>query len=329
VSTTTATTADTAAPAEAFSPAAELREAFWRLKRSRIRVSSARSTRAGSIGNDCSRFIFYERTAGDMRTPHSEQTQALFDRGNQLEVFVIHELEAMGVEVVHRQRDYLDREYEIGARADVKIRRPGWPNAVTSELKGLNPHAAEAIETLADVRDSRHPWIRRYYSQLQTYLHFDGGALGLFTLLNKSSGQITFIECPRDQDHIDALLAKAAVVRDAIRANEPPPRNESEECLRCPFLAVCAPGRSNPGAVQVLDGTAAEEAAELIARRLDLAEARSEFDGIDRRLKKLLPEVPELLVGDFMVKAKQVSRPGYIAASSNYWQRSYARIGGK
>ncbi len=54
-----------------FSPASEMREAYWRMKERRIRVSVARSTRAGSIGHPCERFIFYERTVpASQRVPH-------------------------------------------------------------------------------------------------------------------------------------------------------------------------------------------------------------------------------------------------------------------
>lgn len=314
------------APATApFSPAEELRAAFWKLKKGRIRVSGARSTRAGSIGHDCERFIFYERTASELRTPHTEGLQCIFDLGNALEPIVIREIEAMGFEVVQRQRDHFDRTYEIGARADVSLRRPGWPRAITTEIKGLASHVADSIETLDDIRGSRLPHLRRYYSQLQTYLYLEGEGsdLGLFAFLNKGSGQIRFYDCPRDQAHIDKLLAKAARVRDAVRANEPLPRHETEDCGRCPFQHICLPDRTFGPGVQLLDS---DEAAALIARKLELADAVSEANAIDRSLKKLLPEVPELLVGDFVVTAKLVHRDGYTVAPSAYWQRKFSQL---
>ena len=232
----------------------------------------------------------------------------------------MHELEAMGAEVTQRERDYLDRVYELSAHSDARVRMPGWPRALTAEVKGLNPYTAESIETIEDLRNSHQEWVRKYYDQLQVYLHFDQGEAGIFVLLNKVSGQITFIDCRRDQARIDELLAKAARIRDAVRANEPPERRESEDCARCPFTAVCGPGRVNPGAVQIIDS---EEAEALIARKLELADAKSEADGIDRRLKKILPEVPELIVGRFAVRAKQVSRAGFTVAPTTYWQRAF------
>lgn len=317
---TTSEQLDQAAPA---SPASELGEAFWKLKRSRIRISNALTTRASSIGDPCERRLFYGRTASELAVPHKPELQAIFDLGKELETFVIRELEAMGAEVAQRERDYLDRDLELSAHSDAKIQMRGWPRALTAEIKGLNPYTADHIESIGDVRDSSQHWVRKYYDQLQIYLYFDGQGLGVFVLMNKVSGQITFIDCPRDEQRIAALLAKAARVRDAVRSNEPPPRVESEDCGRCPFQHVCLPDRSfGPGA-QILDD---EEVGELIARKLELAEFATEIASIDKQLKRLLPEAPEVVVGDFLVSAKEVSRKGYVVEASTYWTRKFTRI---
>ncbi len=308
------------------SPAADLREAFWRLKQSRIRIYPTHTTRASSIGDPCERRLFYGRTASELAKPYGPSLQAIFDLGKHLEHYVIHELEALGAEVTQRERDYLDRAFEISAHADARVCMPGWPRAITCEVKGLNPYTVESIESTEDIRDSRQRWVRKYYDQLQTYLYFDRGEAGLFVLLNKVTGQITFIDCPRDQARIEDLLAKAARIRDAVRTDTPPPRYESDECARCGFEHVCMPDRPVGVGTQILDGPAAEEAEELIERRLELAQAKSEFDGIDRRLKALLPGNEELLVGRFLVKGKQIHRDAYEVKAGSYWLRSYAEL---
>jgi hypothetical protein len=316
-------TAPTAVP-PVVSPASELREAFWQLKRSRIRISNALTTRASSIGDPCERRLFYARTASELAVPHKPELQAIFDLGNELEDFVLAELRAMGCEIVQRERDYLDRSLELSAHTDAKIRRPGWTRAITAEVKGLNPYTAESIETIDDVRASRQHWVRKYYDQLQSYLYFDQGDAGVFVLLNKVSGQISFIDCPRDEARIAELLAKAARVRDAVRANEPPARHESDDCGRCAFQHLCLPNRSFGPGVQILDS---EEVEQLIGLRLDLAESKRDFDAADRALKKLLPETDtEIIVGDYVVTAKWVSRDGYAVKPTRYLQRSFNRI---
>lgn len=308
----------------AWTPAADLDAAFWRLKRSRIRVSNSLTTRASALGDPCERRLFYARTAGELAVPHQPELQAIFDLGKELEDFVLAELRAMGCEIVQRERDYLDRDLELSAHSDARIRMPSWSRAITAEVKGLNPYTAESIERLEDLRDSRQHWVRKYYDQLQTYLHFDRSDRGIFVLLNKVSGQIRFVDCPRDEVRIQELLAKAARVRDAARANEPPPRHESEDCARCPFQHVCMPDRSFGEGVQVIDS---EEAEQLIQLRLELADAKRDYDAADRALKKLLPETDaEILVGDFVVTGKWVERDGYAVKPTRYLQRSYARL---
>lgn len=308
------------------SPAEDLTAAFWKLKAKRVRVSPSHTTRASSIGEACERKLFYSRTAGEMATPHKPDLQAIFDLGKELEGFVLRELEAMGVEVVQRERDYHDRALELTAHSDARIRMPGWPTTITAEVKGLNPYTAESIETIEDLRDSRQGWVRKYYDQLQAYLYFDGGERGVFVLLNKVTGQIRFIDCPRDQARIDELLAKAARIRDAVRADQAPERHETDDCLRCPFLALCMPGRRNEGAVVFFDQA---EAIALVERRLELADAKKEFDAVDRQLKALLPEAEEVAVGDFMVRGKWTERAGYTVQPTRYITRTYVRIGGK
>lgn len=310
--------------APTFSPATELREAFWQMKRSRVRVPNTLTTRASSIGEPCERRLFYARTASELAVPHRPELQAVFDLGKELESFVLAELRAMGCEIVQRERDYLDRALELSAHTDAKIRMPGWPRALTAEVKGLNPYTAESIETIEDIRSSKQRWVRKYYDQLQTYLFFDEAPAGLFVLLNKVSGQIGFVDCPRDEVRIQELRAKAVRIRDAVRANEPPPRLESDECARCPFQHVCLPDRAFGPGVQIIDS---EEAQQLIGLRLDLADAKRDFEAADRALKKLLPETDaEILVGDFVVTGKWVERDGYTVKPTRYLQRSYTRL---
>jgi CRISPR/Cas system-associated exonuclease Cas4 (RecB family) len=307
---------------ESPSPASELRDAFWRLKKSRIRISPAHTSRASSIGEHCERKLYYQRTAGEMATPHGPELQAIFDLGNGLERYVIRELEAMGADIVQREKDYLDRERELSGRIDAKIRMPAWSRPIPAELKGLNPYTAESIEAIEDIRASRQAWVQKYYDQLQTYLHFENAPLGVFVLLNKVSGEIGFIDCPRDEERIAQILAKAERIRDAVRAGEPPLRNDTGDCGRCAFAHVCLPDRTFGPGVQILDSVEVEQ---LIARKLELAEPHKEAEAIDRQLKKMLPGVPELLVGEYVVTAKQVHRNGFTVQPTDYWQRSFSQ----
>lgn len=316
------------APAIAAPPplAEQLAERFWKLKRSRIRIVPAHSTRASSIGIECERELFYEQTAYEQRVLYGEELQALFDLGNHVERFVVTELEAMGVEVLERARDYFDRELKLSGHIDGKVRVPGVERPVPIEIKGLNPMTADRVTTLADIQNNRQAWVRKYYAQLQAYLELGDEPWGLFVLLNKSTGTIEFIDCPRDRDFGQQLRAKAARVRDAVTTNVAPERHRSPDCRRCPFAHVCLPDIDFGPGVQVVDEP---ELIEALRRREELRDAKRDFDAADRVVKALLePQnkrvlehgAGELLVGPYALTPKVVDRKAYTAKASRFVQ---------
>lgn len=298
------------------SPAAKLKEKFWQLKRSRIRIVPTHTTRSSSVGEECERRLVYDRTAGEFRVVHDERVQALFDLGNHAERFVVRELEEMGIDVHERARDYFDRELELTGHIDGKLIIPGVDRPVPAEIKGLNPFTAERIETLDDIRESRQGWVRKYYAQLQAYLHLDKSPLGVFVLLNKVSGEIAFIDCPADAAFADELLAKVRRVRDAVRGGVLPDRRQSSDCARCPYVHVCLPDRNFGEAVKVLDEP---ELIEAIRRREAARDAKREYDAADRAVKQMLQGASgELLVGPYAVIGSEVKRKAYAVSSGSY-----------
>lgn len=315
------------------SPAEQLKERFWKLKRSRIRIVPAHTSRASSIGHDCLRYLFYERTAGEMRMLHDESLQALFDLGNHAERFVVRELEEMGLEVLERGRDYHDRELELTGHIDGKLRWPGVDRAVPMEVKGLNPFTAEKLETIEDIKNNKAGWVRKYYAQLQSYLWLEKKAHphladphGIFVLLNKVSGEIVFIDCAFDGAFAATLITKVEAVRDAVHANTPPSRHQTSECTRCPFAHVCLPDVNFGEAVQVVDEP---ELIEAIRRREELRKAHSDYLAADRAFKALMPEKPgETIVGPYAVIGEERTRKGYVAKSSSWVQFEVRQLGG-
>ncbi len=299
------------------SPASHLSELFWRLKSKRIRVAPCHTNRASSIGNECARALFYERTANEMRTVHDADTQALFDLGEHLEKFVVREIEEMGIEVVERQRDYHDKRFNITGHVDGKLVVPGFPRPLPLEIKGLNPYTAESIETVEDIRNSKSAWVRKYYAQLQQYLYLDEIDLGVFALLNKVSGRIRFVDCPLDYAFAESLLKKVEVVNAAVAAGAPPDRRVTSDCERCPFVHLCGPDRSFGPGVEVVSDPELEAA---LKRRADLHLAAKEFERLDKQIKGALKGKREALVGEFVVTGKEVERKGFEVKPSKFWQ---------
>lgn len=307
------------------SPAARLKDAFHKLKRSRIRVHPVHTTRSSSVGNDCERFLVYERTQGELRTLHDEGLQMLFDLGHHVERFVLAELAEMNIDVLERARDYHDRELELTGHIDGKLVIPGVERPVPAEIKGLNPFTAERLTTIDDIRNSRQGWVRKYYAQLQAYLRFENAPMGVFVLLNKVSGRIEFIDCPADPAFQLELVEKVKRIRDHVRAKTLPERHQTSDCARCAFKHVCLPDRNFGEAVKVWDEP---ELIAALAKRESLRQAKRDYDEADRAVKAYLPEkAAELLVGPYAVVGHEIQRKGYSVAPGSYVRWDVRQVG--
>lgn len=298
-----------------------------KLKRSRIRVApAAANTRASSIGHPCDRFLFYERTDNQQRAPHDEDTQSIFDVGNEYENYTLRELEESGIRIVQRGRDFVDRRLELSGHIDARLYLPELNLEVQAEIKSLNPYTWERIETYADILNAKEVWLRRYPAQLQTYLFLSSEEIGVFILVNKSTGKPKVIAVPLDYAYAESLIQKAERVRDAVKADVAPDRlaGQPQVCGRCPFKALCCPPIENPG-VQFLD----DEVAVLLDRRAELDAAASEYDAIEKQLKTMVVKPGEYLAGRWVIVAKEVDKKAFSVKASKYIKREYELVKGE
>jgi len=249
-----------------------------------------------------------------MRTAHPPERQAIYDLGNDMERIVLRELEfEMGIEILQRGRDYLDPVLQLSGHMDAligvapaegpPIRGPR--SICVAEIKGLNPNTAERVRTLADIRENRASWVRKYYWQLQAYLMLSARPLGLFVLKNKSTGEIRFVACPADYGAAADIRAKALRLKAAVATGEPPARHVTGECERCPFLAVCGPDWDFGPGVAVLDDA---ELVALLETREENAAARAVYEDADDEakaaLRMIMVDRDEALVGPFVVRKR-------------------------
>ena len=310
-----------------FDPAADLEVAFRKYMTGLVQLHGpSANTRASSIGGDCERAIFYDRTLpAELRTRHAPELQAIFELGKDFEKIAIRRLEDMGAEIIQRGRDYTDRRHYFSGHVDAKIRMPGWPKAIPVEIKGLNPYTGESIKTVEDIKNHRQSWVRKYYAQLQSYLYLDESELGGFVLFNKSTGWPTFINVPLDWEHAEGLLQRADRVQLSVVQNKPPERTLGEHCQRCPFVTACGPdidwGR---GATFLND----EELEALLRRRAELVASASEFHSIDTTIKEALPDQELVVVGDFVITGKLTHRRAEKEPrkAMDYWVRKIATL---
>jgi hypothetical protein len=123
---------------ETFDPAKDLDALFWKRKRAdQARVAGAAHARVERSGIRASGISSTSaRSPSEMRIAHSPELQAIFDLGNEVENYVLHEIEQSGAEIVQRGRDFADVRYDMSGHVDAKLRIRSWPRSVPTRSRG-------------------------------------------------------------------------------------------------------------------------------------------------------------------------------------------------
>jgi hypothetical protein len=312
-----------------FSPATELKAKWEKHLEGRVSVHPWTTTRLSGIGDVCERRIFYRRTEGHREKPYDIGLQAIFDLGNHLEPYAVRKLEDMGFTVRQRGRDWADLDLDMTGHVDLLLAHEKWPFDVVTEVKGLNEFTAGTIETLDDIRNNASPWVRKYFSQLQGYLYIEQKPMGLFALLGKSSGNFTFVDCPRDEAFIEEhIVKKARRIKAAVAAREPLARTLiANECVRCGFKHLCCPDVTY-GEQPVVIENPPQDLLEALETREELEQSKKLWERADKLVKSMLPDAPNVIVGGYQIDGKKAHRGAYSVAATEYWTRKVKRIGG-
>lgn len=298
--------------ADPLSPKAII-EAIDRDLTSKRTVRPVKSNRASELGHKCLRYLVYQRTKWDMRTPPSVDLLKIFEEGNLQEKAVIRSLEDAGYEISHQQQDFHNAELNITGHIDCRLSHRKAGGSVLGEIKSINPNTFERLNCAQDFDDA--DWTAKYIDQINLYMDFEGEKEALMIIKNKSTGAIKIFTVYRDDTRVQALKDKARQIEEHLKAGTLPERIcNPATCRRCGFAALCNPNMQYT-ALELMEDV---ELYEALKRRDELKEAHKEYSAIDKRVKDTLKsaKADRFIVGDYFIEKKSIPRKAYSVAAS-------------
>ena len=295
------------------------------------RIFPCHTNRASALGHPCVRYLTYMRTAWKEQRPPSVGLQRIFEEGKKQERLITMTLCDLGFEIEQAQKDLDWPEYQITGHIDGKVRRGN--SICPVEIKSVSPFAFDKIKTIDGMK--RSDWHQRWFAQLQIYLLMGNESDGLFILKNKSNGQLAVLPVDLDLEVAEGLIRKAETVNKHVAAGTlPDPIEYSEStCGDCPFRHICLPDMAVKDALSIeID----PELEEKLARWYELKQQKAEFDALDKELKTRFDHVNNVIVGDFLVRGKEIKTTRYdvpadikkpYAKESSYWRRDIVALG--
>lgn len=297
----------------------------------RIKVYPHASNRASEVGHECERFLVLSRTSWQEKKPINPTLQRIFDLGNLIEYGVLKDLADAGITFIEQQRSFQDKGLQLTGHIDgkVMVENATFP----AEVKGLAHNTWQTFPDFAvwtpesqgwrDMINHNRPWIRKYPGQLTMYMYLDNKEYGVFLLFSKQTFEPKCIWIELDYEYAESLVQKLERVNAHIEADTLPEQiNDAEMCIDCDFFHICLPEIRRTA----LDFSDDPELEQMIARWQELAPMKSEYEAIDKKLKKRLEGCEKAVIGDYLITGKLVERKGYAVEPSSYWQKKIARL---
>lgn len=304
--------------------AEQINAKLFKAKAEKIKVYPVRNLRASNLGYPCERYLYLLIKHWEEQKPHDVGLQNIFDLGNSLEEHTIKNIKEAGFEVITpTQRSWqIDvRGGIITGREDVRI-KDEHGELLPVEIKGISPFEFDKLNSVDDFLKSKRPYIQGYPAQLFVYMLHFGKEKGFFALTNKLTGQTKFIDVTLDYDYGEKMLSKAERIYRALADNEPPEAcNDISICESCPLSHICGECRRVPTDID-LD----EELDELINRKQELAEAKKEYDKIDKEIKQKVGEREKVITGHYLIERKSFFRKAFTVPESVSFRVNIKRL---
>lgn len=268
---------------------------------SKIKNYRQSGNRASNLGA-CTRYLVYKRTQPEMEALHDLGLQKIFDEGNAQEKYIKLLFMDIGYNVTKGQRE-IDHHPDFKAAnitgsTDLELSREGF-KPVLIEVKSMSPNIFPYILTIEDL--DKYPWTRKYYAQMQLYLHGTGLKVCLLFIKCKSTNKHRVLEVNYDPAEIERLIEKAIDIEIHIANKTIPGRTvKTDECNICNFNHICLPDQHFSG-TELLDEF--EDIQDMLSEMEKLKPSCKEYDKLNERKKlycKLLkPDVDRVLMPKF------------------------------
>lgn len=302
--------------------AVQINERLFKAKADKITIYPCRNLRASNLGHPCERYLYLLIKHWDEQKPHDVGLQNIFDLGNTLEEHTINNIKEAGYEILTPTvRSWqMDKPYITG-REDIRIKDENG-ELLPVEIKGLSPFEWEKLNTIDDFFKSKKAYIRGYPAQLQIYMLKFGKEKGFFALTNKLTGETKFIEMDFDYEYAESLLQKAERIYKALDEETPPEAAEDiSACENCSLAHICGECRRIPADID-LD----EELDALINRKQELAEAKKEYEQVDKEIKAKVGEREKVITGAYLIERKSFTKKAFTVPESTQFRMTIKRL---
>lgn len=302
--------------------AQQVNEALRESLEKQIKVYPCNNLRASNLGHPCERYLYLLIKHWDEQKPHDVGLQSIFNLGNALEAFTIDNIKAAGYEVITPTvRSWKIENPLVTGREDIRIKAENG-ELIPVEIKGLSPQEWAKLNSVEDFLQSKRHYVRGYPAQLQMYMLHFGKEYGFFALTNKLTGQTKFIEMRFDYDYAEGLLQKAERIYKALETETPPEcTDDISVCEGCQLQHICGECRRIPADIE-LDG----ELDELIDRKQELAEAKKEYESIDKQIKERVGEREKIISGKYLITRTSFTKKAFTVPESVQYRVNIKRL---
>ena len=302
--------------------------------------SSRWSNWAGDLGLPCDTFQAACRLKGELRPKLTIHLKKIFRVGIEWEDPNYQLIKQAGIKIIDRIGKYTWQDKKIAGRLDFRIGIPDPTNGkeiiIPLEHKTCSPNSFKSIlkhkldgEPLTK---SKYHWVRKYPGQLTTYQLQHGSEYGMWFFFEKVSGDYFFWLVPLDYEYGEELIQRAERCNRNVEKGIIPVPLYKDICSTCDFaMTLCFPDRDFGPGFELIDN---DEVEAKIKRYREVDRYVAERNALHRELigKKDKPGLfygQNVVIGNYMVESKEISKSGYTVKPGKYWQTSIKELGGK